>query len=342
MADRIWNSRFFNNDRVPAWHKKGHTKLVNLTAQDAYNLTGTYDVNLVRLMAGDMETDYSIIIREATSDDPKSRIFGSPVHKSYELIDAAASARIWDMAMGNVGGAVAAPTETFGVLGKGEEVFITTKTKTLSIKGDEVDVFEFMYSPMYSNHAAVIGITPVRIVCANTLTLGLKNATQRYNVVHTPGARAILLDKLTNQHASNLALMTQVQEAFTALADKPVKSEKEAEMFIRWIYPDAPMPEEKWSEYTGLTFEEHEAKYELKMAGITRDREVVLSLFAGEGRGMKAAATNGTRFGLYNAVAEHQTFRLGAFERTAVSLVAGDRGQIIQHAFNVLTDYKSN
>lgn len=345
MAHRIFNGRFLENERKTAWHGLGISSAEPINAVTAYSAVGTYDVSKQPLLAdmGDgtqIPTDYSIIVRQPTTDDPIIRVFGAPVFKDYELIDAGEAAHIWDRAMGNVGGKLAAPTETFGVLGKGEEVFITTKSKTLSIKGDEIDVYEFMYSPMYSGKAAVAGITPVRIVCANTLTLGMAQATQQFTITHTTGAKKRLEDALRDQHNNNLAMMDVVREAMLVLADKRIKDESQAKMLIKWVYPDPAEPQISWTAYSGLTMEQHEERYEEKLAKTNVTRDSVYGLFMGDGRGMlESQATNGTRFGLWNAVAEYETFRLGSYERTAVGLVAGDRGATIANAGRILMEY---
>lgn len=351
MAANLFNSRFIQAGRTPAWHLEGWLLGdEEIDAETAYRRTGTYEVNKVNLRAvmapvsPDDETipvkntlpvDYSIIVREPTKEDPHQRVFGSPVSKDYELIGPLESAQIWDRAVGN-NGVTHTPIETFGVLGKGEELFITALTYNFGVKGDEVNTYEFLYSPMYSDKAAVAGMTGVRVVCANTLAIALKGSMNKFYIDHRPGCAMKIesaIRDIHNKHRDNVLIMEQ---AFNAMADIRVEKAAEAQMLLSQIYPDPPKPEESWDMQFGITYEAHLQKFEEKMAAIKEVRATVLNLFAGDGTGMDMVSVMGTRYGLYNSVAEFETYRRGPHDRAAVSLTVGDRASVIRKAYEVL------
>jgi len=86
--------------------------------------------------------------------------------------------KIWDKALIDFKGNNT-PVETLGVLRDGKELFISAKIDTINVRGDEVQMFQVLYNPMYSNTAAETLITGVRPVCANTLALGMSSAVSK-------------------------------------------------------------------------------------------------------------------------------------------------------------------
>ena len=345
MADNLWNSRFIQAGRTPAWHLKGwllgDEKIDARTA--AGRVAGDHRVSKVPLVARTIDgtweigVDYAIIVREPTSDDPRRRVFGRPVSKDYELIDVQRAAEITDRAWGNTFETIETPIETFGVLGKGEEIFITARVRSFAVRGDEMAMFEYLYSPMYSDKAAVCGLTPVRIVCANTLTTGIAKSTQKFYIDHLPGASAKMEAHMRSIHENQIMVAETIQEAFEILADARIKTDKQRDALVEQIYTAPPKPQPEWDMQFGIPYEKHLELYEEKMGAVNVVRKTIVNLYEGDGTAMDTVAVNHTKFGLYNAVAEYETFRRGPHDRAAVSLVAGDRASTIRKAFDVLT-----
>lgn len=347
MAHNIWSSRFFNKDRKPAWHGLGINSEEDISAVQALEIVeGDYEVNLRPLVArmgatgrsSGLEIPYSIIVREPTDDDPEHRVFGSPVSSDYVLIGPREATEIFDEAVGNVHD-LSHPVETLGILKQGQELFITTRTKSFDVMGEEIQSYLFFYSPMYSDKAAVVGRTDIRIVCGNTLRLALDtkgSVGSRMIISHRPGCKDEIsrwLQDATIQQRESQAL---IEEAMRSLAGSKI-TEAEASVALEDIYKDPPKPKKEWLELgTGLNMTAFEKNYEdkLKKAGIIRTS--ILSLFQGEGAGMHSEAASGTKWGLWNAVAEYESHRRGPQERAAVALVAGDRGTKIVRAFDII------
>lgn len=334
MVAGIWANRFWNRDEKPAWHSLGINSLEPITALEALNRIGKYTVYKAPLIAtvGDgqqLEVPYSIITCAPTKDRPTVTTFGAPVSNDYELIDPEEACRIWDEC-------VTQPIETLGVLKEGAELFISAKIKSIDILGDQVDMYQVWDNPMYSNEAATGIVTGVRVVCANTLALGMAQATVKFTVVHIPGAKERMRKWLSETYQSSLRLADEAKEVFEGMARTEIRSEKACE-YVKLIYNDPPEPKQEWVGQFGLTFEEHMARYEEKMASVELVRDTVLGLFGGDGCALGTAATEGTVFGLYNSVAEFEDNRRGPAASTGISVLIGDRAATVRKAYRVLS-----
>lgn len=333
MPAGIWANRFWNRDEFPAWHNLGINSLEPITALEALNRIGKYTVYKAPLTAtvsdGEMlEVPYSIITCAPTKDRPEAITFGAPVSNDYELIDPEEACRIWDEC-------VTQPIETLGVLKEGAELFISAKIKSIDVLGDQVDMFQVWDNPMYSNEAAVGVVTGYRPVCANTLAIGIATAQVKFTVVHIPGAKERMRKWLTETYQTSLLLADKAKETFEAMAKTEIRSEKACE-YVKLVYADPPEPKQEWVGQFGLTFEEHMARYEDKLAVVEMVRDTVLGLFGGDGCALGTPATEGTVFGLYNSIAEFEDNRRGPAASTGISVLIGDRAATVRKAYRVL------
>lgn len=334
MPAGIWANRFWNRDEFPAWHSLGINSLEPISALEALNRIGKYTVYKAPLVAtvGDgelLEVPYSIITCAPTKDRPSVTTFGAPVSNDYELIGPEDACRIWDEC-------VTQPIETLGVLKEGAELFISAKIKQIDILGDQVDMYQVWDNPMYSNEAAVGVVTGHRPVCANTLAIGIAKASVKFTVVHVPGAMERMREWLSETYQNSLKLADEAKEAFEYMARTEVRSEKACQ-YVKLIYADPPEPKEEWVGQFGLSFEEHMARYEEKMSDVQMVRDTILGLFGGDGCALGTPATEGTVFGLYNAVAEYEDNRRGPAVSTGLGVLVGDRATVIRKAYRILT-----
>lgn len=190
MAHDLFGERFVGA-RTPAWHKLG---LVipsdrQVTAVEAFSLGGLdFKYHIlpigVTLPSGehvDIGTDKAVY-REPTNDSPEWKQLGV-VSESYtvlqnhdlaEGIDAIASQTGWTF-------------ETAGALGSGETIFVCLKTGTHSIKGDEVDSYFLVSDGKAGNRSLKIAVTPVRVVCQNTLLMSDTSSDLSITVPHGQG-----------------------------------------------------------------------------------------------------------------------------------------------------------
>lgn len=99
--------------------------------------------------------------------------------------------------------------ECAGMLGRGERVFITAKFPEpirIAAKDDTIDMYAIFTTSHNGSEAVSCLISPVRVVCQNTLNWAMHNNTGRINYRHTRNV-AQRLD-LTNKENARLATQT--------------------------------------------------------------------------------------------------------------------------------------
>jgi hypothetical protein len=281
------------------------------------------------------------IVRTPTPDDPEHVVLGQ-VGPDYTLITPGEIADIWDASVGK-------PIETMGVLRRGALFFCTTKLPTLDVKGDEVERYLGVCSPMDGQRTASAEEWDVRVVCANTLKAAQAQAKVSYRVVHDSTAKDRLGAWLLDAYQKAERNYDVVKEAFDLLASRSV-SNSSALTVLRRAYPDVRMPRRNAPDETMAVRLE---RWEKMQSRIRRRRETALELFQGDGTGMDTPAAKGTLWGLYNAVTETENYRKG-FARGGVTeeaarvgedVLFGRRGEAMQRAFDaclVLADGKES
>lgn len=313
MAHNLFGERF-GDQRGPAWHELGQVFGEPISASKAYKRLGSYEVRLAPCTADGVDLNQQAILRNPTTDDPETRVFGT-VGMDYHLISPDDFVSIWDERVGQ-------PVETIGMLGYGEVMFLTTHLPTLDVKGDEVEFYLLAKNPMTGLHAAEVMTTPLRVVCQNTLIAGEARATQKLRIVHDEHGKARMGEWLQEMYQEAESTAQVLKQMFDVLAGKKIKA-KEAELLFEESYPYPNPPARNapqrvvdqrlkwWSENVSL---------------MDRRREGAQALFEGEGTGMDTPAAHGTLWGAYNAVVECEDYRRGKDEsKIATSILFGER-----------------
>lgn len=334
MSHEIFGSRFTSH-RVAAWHSIGTVSENEMSAREALSQIGG-DLN-VRLHPNFTLIDGTLtdlpgrsIVRYPTSDDPEHVVLGQ-VGPDYTLITPGEIADIWDASVGK-------PIETMGVLRRGALFFCTTKLPTLDIKGDEVERYLGVCSPMDGQRTASAEEWDVRVVCANTLRAAQAQAKVSYRVIHDAKAKDRLGAWLLDAYQKAEQNYDVVKEAFELLASRDV-SPSDALAVVRRAYPEARIPRRNApDEMMAVRME----RWERAQIRIRRRRETALELFQGDGTGMDLPAAKGTLWGLYNAITETENFRKGfaaggveaESARVGEDVLFGRRGEAMQRAFD--------
>lgn len=161
--------------------------------------------------------------------------------------------------------------------------------------------------------AVWLNITPIRVVCWNTLQAALGDSQTMARFWHTKGLKERMFD-----YAEQLARINEVYEktekAFNALAEHQVTAEQ-VETYIETLFP---IPEE--------------IKQPGRMMNI---RKEVLDRFEGEGMGSDLPTSQGTAWGLYNAVAEYADHSKGGKANRLNAAWFGDGARLKQEALNL-------
>ena len=176
--------------------------------------------------------------------------------------------------------------ETAGALGNGERVWLQVSVEgDISIggkeSGDTIQRYILLANSHDGSSPLLLGTTMVRVVCQNTLTAALKDASAMFKVRHTKG----IGDKVTD---ARLALGV-INKSYTEL---------EAKM---QALAAIPVSEKAFTGYIGsLGFDTDATKGKGKGAVDT-----LTALYLGEGLGAKLDTAKGTAWGALNAVTQY-------------------------------------
>ena len=329
--DNIDNERFYSF-REPAWHSLGIVSQVEMGAVEAFSAVGPYDISLYPLQTqGGFEVPLQAILREPTPDRPELTYFGS-VGMDYELISPLQTCEIFDRS-------IAQFVETLGVLGQGERLFITTKMPSSSIVNDPIDAYLLFDAPMSGGEAIYVRTVKLRVVCQNTLMAAIAGAVQSIRVKHTQGAAERLEAWASTVYQKALESSKLLDQFFVRMTQARIPDPEVPEI-LKKVYPDPKRPLENAPEEIMKSRQE---LFEYNLAYQISQRKSAQYLFEGAGLGQNIPETQGTAWGLYNAVVELEDYRgshrnssSNDFARRRDSLF-GWRAKIKETAFSLLT-----
>lgn len=317
----LFGDRFADN-REPAWHGLGQVFEDEVSAVEAFKRIGSYEVRLSPAIADGISLEKNAILRNPTTEDPETRVFGI-VGDDYTLITPEDVCVIFDEH-------VARPVETIGALGMGETFFLSTFLPTLSVKGDEIENYLLVSNPMTGLQSAEIRVTPVRVVCQNTLMASDRVATQKMKVVHDKHAKDRMAEWLRETYEWAETTTKVLKDLFVVMASTQVRS-AEARKLFEFAYPSPRKPD---STAPKPIMDQRIKWWEENVALMERRRDGAKALFEGMGTGMDLKAAHGTLWGAYNAVVETEDYRRGRNEdQIAASSMFGERAAAKKRAF---------
>lgn len=220
-------SAAFVSANESAWHKLGTVTNGAMTAEEAMRLAylSGWDVRLMPLTAteitGDGATAHEVPEHFATArTHPKSgrtQMLGV-VGSDYHPVQNEEHAEFLNLLADESG----AHFETAGSLRDGRQVFLTMKMpQSLTIGGnDDVDLYIAASNSHDGSSAFRIIVTPIRVVCSNTLRAAIQGARSSYVVRHTSGAKARIA-----QARSALGLTFRYAEEFEQAAQRMIEAE---------------------------------------------------------------------------------------------------------------------
>jgi hypothetical protein len=308
MAHEIFGDRFL--DRKAAWHDVGHQCVAEkLRALPALKkIGGDFNVSVRPLFFYDpndnqQESGFHQIVRFPTPDDNEFVPLGQPVTLGYTPFLPRDVCAEWDAAM-----PPDVIVETMGILRRGAMFFITTKLPTIDVKGDEVERYLGVTSPLDGITALSAEEWPLRVVCANTLRAAQAGALASFHVQHRGDGLKNIGKWLAYTYDRAVANSATLKRSFEALAKARVDDDR-AKIGIERIYPLTPpsradVPKE---------IREAQAKrYEVSKVRVFRLRSAAFELFAGAGTGLDHPAAKNTAWGFLQAVTELEDYRRGS------------------------------
>lgn len=204
-----------------AWHGLGQIVNEAMTSEQAIKLANLdYDVQL-KPVTFDIDKNHSIVVPEKfVSYRTDTNMPLGVVGNRYTIVPNVEAFNFFD----SIVGGKMAMFETAGVLGNGERIFVSAKMPDI-IRIDGTDDITEVYVLLTSSHdgsgSIIAAVTPVRVVCQNTLNAALKNTISRVAIRHTAKAG----EKLEEAHkllGISHKYITEVNEMFNGLAKKVV------------------------------------------------------------------------------------------------------------------------
>lgn len=212
----------FSVNEIP-WHGLGQIVDKALTSEEAIK-AANLDFEVLKLQNYVRYKDKELISTNSFSTvrADNSEVLGA-VGKDYTVVQNTDAFVFFDAIVGEK----AAIFETAGVLGVGEQVFITAKLpKTIVLdKIDQIDQYLLLSNSHDGSRSIEVLFTPIRVVCNNTLNAALSLAKNRIKIRHTASAH----DRLKEAHkllGIHTELYTEQEYYFNMLKDRVITPEE--------------------------------------------------------------------------------------------------------------------
>lgn len=197
--------------------------------------------------------------------------------------------------------------ETAGSLFEGERIWVLAKLNRdpMKIVGDDVVNKYLMLSNNHSDkRSARVSLSPIRVVCANTLAATFQNkATKFLGVKHTSKIKDNL-DKVREIINTANADFEATAEQYRALTTLQVDQDL-LKKYIKIVFKD----EDKEEETSDQT-EDGKRKYTVKEDDARLIENKIIPLFEG-GRGSQLPGVRGTMWAAFNSVTEFLNWHTG-------------------------------
>ena len=225
---------FFSVQQKP-WHNLGTIVENYPTSKEAIEFAGlNYTVEKRPLFTYDNENqianeEVEIKIPEinvpnyyATIRTDTEQVLGV-VGKDYEIVQNVDAFSFFDAIVEGDG----IQYETAGALGSGERIFITAKLPNYIKVGKEdlIEQYLFLTTSHDGFGSITAAFTPVRIVCANTLSAALKSSTNSIKIRHTANAKERLEQAHTLMGITN-KMSSELNEIFNQWTKVKVRDEE--------------------------------------------------------------------------------------------------------------------
>ncbi|WP_317897140.1 DUF932 domain-containing protein [Aurantibacillus circumpalustris] len=293
-----------------AWHGLGTIVENAMTSEQAIKLANLdYEVSKVPVNANVEGLMLPVADKFATMRKDTNDIFGI-VGKGYTVVQNQDAFGFFDSIVGS-GQAI---FETSGSLGKGERIFISAKMpEYIRIAGTD-DLTE-MYVVLTSSHdgsgSIVACLSPIRVVCSNTLNACLKGTSNKVSIRHTSNVQANLEQAHKFLGISN-QYVKEMNECFNLMAKKTITDTQVKKLIDQ------------------LFVSEKEDSTRIKNI---RD-SVMTSYFTGIGQ----EHILGTCFGFYNGITHYFDHVKSYKDQSSKfeSIVDGSSAKVVAQALNML------
>lgn len=291
------------------WHKLGVALVSPATTREALEGSGL-DFTVVKMPLCDLvkpDNPADVSDRWATVRTDTGDVLGV-VGEAYEPIQNRDAFGFFDRLVG----ADQAIYETAGAIGKGERIWILAKLPGyIRVRGKDIVSKYLLLSNSHDGSSLVqMKLTPIRVVCNNTLTAALKGAGE-INIAHTTNAAEDAEQALSLLGLSN-SLYEQLGVIFNRMALKKI-TDAQLLGYVTALVPDN---------------EENQDTTNVKDI-----REAILDLHE---NGQGADLSRGTLWGAFNCVAEFTDHAMEKIPTNRLGSIWTGRGeQLNRKAFHL-------
>lgn len=221
MAHEVENIFYVSNEenqRFVPWHGLGTAVSEAPTSAEAIRLAGLdWKVESKPIFTAE---NIEIPGYRANTRDSDGSVLGI-VSDRYQIVQNTEAFDFTDSLIGE-----GCTYETAGSLKNGKKIFLLAKMPERKILGDDVDPFICFTNSHNGTGAIQVCMTPIRVVCQNTLNLALDNASRKWSTKHVGNMQSKLAEakytlKLANDYMDNLEVMAD-QLAHTKVTNDEV------------------------------------------------------------------------------------------------------------------------
>ena len=280
MAHELESDKSFASFREPAWHGLGTVFTEEVTTSEMLELANLHDWNVhleeVAIPDGfSSDKTYNYVTRTNPFDRTQKDILGV-VGERYRILQ---NEELFDFGDALLDGG--GRWETAGSIKGGRQVFgslALERETVLDPNGvsDKVNTYLLVNTSHDGSIAIQASVTPVRVVCANTLNLALgsgvgrnRGIKQSYKIRHTQTAQGKI-----QAAREALGLANVYMDEFDKLAHEMIQQTITQDKFIEIVKMAYPMPEadkkgalSKWSNKIDLIEDIYTGPYNNTIAG---------------------------------------------------------------------------
>ena len=289
------------------WHKMGIAVESALTSADAIRMAGldwTVTSQPIQVVGGATIEGMKANVR---SSDQK--VLGV-VTDRYKVVQNAEAFAFTDMLLGE-----GVKYETAGSLSSGKRVWLLAKMETATVCGDAVEPYLVFTNSHDGTGAVKVAVTPIRVVCQNTLTLALSSAKRTWSTKHCGDIQGKMDDaKRTLGFAT--AYVESLKEESEKLTEIVVLAPQFADFVMKMFPTDSKMSQRQ-------------------VENIERQRRALAELYNHKDDIQKF---HGTAYGVLNAVADFVPHFIPARqsrsyqENNFMSIVDGGKSNLMEMA----------
>lgn len=212
--------------RETPWHGLGTIIQDAPTSEDAIRLAGL-DWNVIQedvVCSSGIITGYKANIR-----DTDKKILGL-VTDRYEIVQNKEAFEFTDALLGE-----GVRYETAGSLASGKRVWMLARMDTTKITDEDFDPYLVFTNSHDGKGSIRVAITPVRVVCQNTLNVALRDASRHWSCIHK-GDISSKMDDAKNTLLNTKKYMDALEEEFGELKLKSLTTDKVKE-YVDIMFP---------------------------------------------------------------------------------------------------------